>query len=181
MDTLVAPTASTEVDISLAAIERAADGIDPVFTRTPQFVDEPLCAALGRHVLVKVETANPLRCFKGRGADFFMRQRNTRQHLVCVSTGNFGQAIASAGRTRGIGVHVFLPIGANPVKEHRIKALGARVTVTGRDSAACAEAARRRRSVRTASGYWPAMWRRSVTRSSARPARRGCCQTSISW
>jgi len=131
-----------ETDISLAAIELAARTIDPMFTGTPQFADEQLSAALGRQLLIKIETANPIRSFKGRGADFFMQRLDASQHVVCASTGNFGQAIAYAGRARGIAVHVFLPTNANPVKVDRIRAFGAQVTVVGGESAGCEEAAR---------------------------------------
>jgi len=133
---------SFQLDLSLARVEEAARTIDPVFLKTPQFVDEQLCEALGRHVLVKVETANPVRSFKGRGADFVMGGLDRRQRVVCSSTGNFGQAMAYAGRRRGIGVEVFVPADVNPVKLARMKAFGARVTAVGEDSAVCQEAAR---------------------------------------
>jgi threonine dehydratase len=81
---------SAEVDLSVERIEEAARVIDPVFLHTPQYVDQQLCAALGREVVVKVETANPLRSFKGRGTDFLVR--GLSGHLVCVSSGNFGRA-----------------------------------------------------------------------------------------
>ncbi|MGH9162874.1 MAG: threonine ammonia-lyase [Vicinamibacteraceae bacterium] len=131
-----------KLDISLAGIEEAAKTIDPVFTNTPQFVDEQLSAALGRHVLVKVETTNPVRSFKGRGADFMMQRLEAGQRVVCSSTGNFGQAMAYAGRRRGIAVDVFVPVTINPVKLARMNAFGARVTTVGRDSAESQEAAR---------------------------------------
>ncbi len=40
---------------------------DPVFLRTPQFVDGRLAARLGYELLLKIETLNPVKCFKGRG------------------------------------------------------------------------------------------------------------------
>ena len=49
------------MDLRLERIEEAARRIDPVFTGTPQYEDEQLSAALGRRILVKVETANPVR------------------------------------------------------------------------------------------------------------------------
>jgi threonine dehydratase len=55
------------VDLSLDRIEAAQGQIDPAFLDTPQFVDERLSEALGRQVLVKVETINPIGSFKGRG------------------------------------------------------------------------------------------------------------------
>ena len=132
----------SSLDLSLARIEEAVRTIDPVFLSTPQFIDEQLSAALGRQVVVKVETANPLRSFKGRGADFVMGRLDARQSVVCASTGNFGQAMAYAGRRRGVGVEVFVPTDVDPVKLARMKAFGARVTSVGRDSAECEMAAR---------------------------------------
>ncbi len=131
-----------DLDLSVDRIAEAARTIDPIFLNTPQYADEQLNAALARHVVVKVETANPLRSFKGRGADFFMRQVDPRSSVVCSSTGNFGQAMAFAGRRRGIPVEVFVPENVNPVKLARIRAFGARVEVVGADSAASEEAAR---------------------------------------
>jgi threonine dehydratase len=134
-------TTAPGLDLSLAAIEEAARVIDPVFLDTPQYVDESLCAALGRQVLVKVETANPVRSFKGRGADFLMGGLDPRARVVCSSSGNFGQAMAYAGRRRGMAVDVFVPADVNPVKLARMQAFGARVTAVGQDSAACQAAA----------------------------------------
>jgi threonine dehydratase len=131
-----------DMDLSLARIEEAARSIDPVFLHTPQYGDALLDAALKRQVVVKVETANPLRSFKGRGADFLMGQLEAGPTIVCSSTGNFGQAIAYAGRRRGRAVEVFVPGNVNPVKLARMRAFGARVTVVGRDSAAAEAAAR---------------------------------------
>jgi threonine dehydratase len=130
------------MDLDLKRIEQAARTIEPVFLNTPQYADEQLNAALARHVVVKVETANPLRSFKGRGADFFMRHVEPGSTVVCSSTGNFGQAIAYAGRRRGVAVHVFVPETVNPVKLARMRTFGAQVTLVGTDSAASEAAAR---------------------------------------
>jgi threonine dehydratase len=115
-----------------------------VFLNTPQYADEQLGAALGRNVVVKVETANPLRSFKGRGADFFMARLAAGPTVVCSSTGNFGQAMAYAGRRRGMAVEVFVPENVNPVKLARMRSFGARVTAVGADLAAAEAAARGR-------------------------------------
>jgi threonine dehydratase len=131
-----------DLDLSIARITEAARTIDPVFLNSPQYADEQLNAALGRKVLVKVETANPLRSFKGRGADFLMGQLPAGQTVVCSSTGNFGQAMAYAGRRRGIAVEVFVPATVNPVKLARMRSFGARVTAAGADSAAAEAVAR---------------------------------------
>jgi threonine dehydratase len=121
------------IDLSLANIESAASLIDPVFRNTPQFSDDQLNEAFRRRVVVKVETANPIRSFKGRGADFFMRSLSNREKIVCASAGNFGQAMAYAGRSRSIDVQVFAAVDVNPVKANRMRSLGATVTLAGED------------------------------------------------
>jgi threonine dehydratase len=135
------------LDLSVARIEEAARTIDPLFLNTPQYADAQLCAALGRNVVVKVETANPLRSFKGRGAEFLMARLDVGADgptVVCSSTGNFGQAVAYAGRRRNLRVEVFVPENVNPVKLARMRSFGAHVTATGADSAASEAAARDR-------------------------------------
>ena len=67
------------MDLKLANIEKASAVIDPVFLNSPLFIDEQLCAALGRRTIVKVETANPIRSFKGRGADFPKREDSLQE------------------------------------------------------------------------------------------------------
>ncbi|GLZ80919.1 threonine dehydratase [Actinorhabdospora filicis] len=121
------------MDIDLARIEEAAAVIDPVFLHTPQYVDENLSATLGRAVTVKLETANPIRSFKGRGADYLLRDIAPGQKVVCASAGNFGQAMAYCGRARGIPVEVFVAESINPGKRARMEALGATVTLAGAD------------------------------------------------
>jgi threonine dehydratase len=142
-----------DLDLSLARIEEAARTIDPVFLNTPQYADAQLSAALGRTVVVKVETANPLRSFKGRGADFIMSRLGAGPTVICSSTGNFGQAVAYAGRRRGIAVEVFVPENVNPVKLARMQAFGARVTAVGADFAASESAARDHVATRTGCVY----------------------------
>jgi threonine dehydratase len=118
-------------DLSLANIEEASRVIDPVFRNSPQFSDEQLNAALGQRVLVKVETANPIRSFKGRGMSFRAQSFEKGQHAVCSSAGNFGQAVGYCCRSRGVPVTVFVPEDVNPVKLARMKAFGAEVAVGG--------------------------------------------------
>lgn len=132
----------TTLDLKLANIEQAASVIDPVFRNSPQFADEQLCAALGRRTIVKVETTNPIRSFKGRGADYLMRSLDPKMKVICASAGNFGQAVAYAGRSRGMSVDVFVPTDVNPDKLARMVALGATVTVIGADFEAAKQGAR---------------------------------------
>jgi threonine dehydratase len=129
-------------DLSLERIAHAATVIDERFRDTPQYTDELLSAALGRPVLVKLETANPLRSFKGRGAEFLIHQLPAgTQTVVCASSGNFGQGIAYAGRRRGLPVHVFSTRTANPIKLARLRSLDATVTLVDGDGHAAKQAA----------------------------------------
>ncbi|WP_236570395.1 pyridoxal-phosphate dependent enzyme [Streptomyces mexicanus] len=122
------------MDLDVARIENAVQVIDPVFLNTPQYLDEQLCSALGdRAVTVKVETANPVRSFKGRGADLMLSTLAPGTPVVCASSGNFGQAVAYAGRARGMPVVVFVPETVNPVKRGRMETFGARVIAAGAD------------------------------------------------
>lgn len=118
------------MDLSLERIEAAAAEIDPIFLNTPQFVDERLSAALGREVLVKVETLNPIGSFKGRGTWLLAQKLDPALTWVCATAGNFGQGLAYAARARGARVHVFASAGAPSVKLDRMRALGARVEVS---------------------------------------------------
>jgi threonine dehydratase len=134
------PTATT--DLKLENIEEAARVIDLVFLNSPQFEDEQLCSALGRRVVVKVETANPIRSFKGRGASYLFRKLDPSKRVICASAGNFGQAVAYAGRGRGMGVEVFVPTDVNPIKVARMESFGAKVTISGADFDAAKQNAR---------------------------------------
>ena len=97
--------------LSRAAIRAALGSIDPVFRGTAQFVHDELSARAGRPVVVKIETANPIRSFKGRGTWQAIGglvgegSLGPDRPLVVASTGNFGQGAAYAGRAFGAAGH----------------------------------------------------------------------------
>lgn len=131
--------------LSLEQIAEAARIIDPVFRDTPQFLSEPLSERLACAVTVKVETLNPIRSFKGRGADFFVTKAAERlgsRPLACASAGNFGQGLAYACRKRGLPITVFAARTANALKVERMRALGADVRLEGEDFDTAKEAAK---------------------------------------
>ena len=109
--------------LSLERIARAATVIDPVFLDSPQYRAESLEPRLGCRLVVKVETLNPIRSFKGRGAEFLMASLEGRPHLVCATAGNFGQGMAYAARRRGMPLTIFTSAAANPLKIERMRAL----------------------------------------------------------
>ena len=120
--------------IHLDAIARAARDIDPVFRATPQFEADALGRRLGARLLLKVETVNPIRSFKGRGTDFLLRNLDPLpRRMVTASAGNFGQGLAWATRARGVMLDVFAAESANPLKVARMRELGATVRLAGRD------------------------------------------------
>ena len=134
--------------ITLPRIEAAAASIDPVFRNTPQWVCEPLADELGVRVVLKAEVLNPIRSFKGRGADWLVQNLPAGAAIMCASAGNFGQAMAYAGRAHRVPVTVYAAETANPLKIERMRALGATVVLAGDDFDATkaigrAEAARR--------------------------------------
>jgi threonine dehydratase len=127
-------------------IRAARDGIDPVFLDSPQFVHDGLSARLSVPVIVKVETVNPIRSFKGRGTWVAVHalagegRIGPERPIACVSAGNFGQGVAYAARALGIPAIVFTSVHANPRKVARMKALGAEVIGVGEDFDAAAAA-----------------------------------------
>ncbi|HEV8596743.1 MAG TPA: pyridoxal-phosphate dependent enzyme [Candidatus Dormibacteraeota bacterium] len=125
-------------------IREAVEVIDPVFLQTPQYDCEPLSRRLGVTTVLKVESLNPIRSFKGRGADYLLhRLLATDQGFVCASAGNFGQGMAYACRQRGVRLTVFAARGANPLKIERMRDLGATVVLEGDDFDRAKDAAKR--------------------------------------
>jgi threonine dehydratase len=109
--------------LNLANIEKAARLIDPLFLHSPQYEDGTLNAALGQRVLVKVETANPIRSFKGRRGRFLRPvsrpQTNDRVRRQLRTS------MAYVGGSRRIPVQVFVANDVNPAKADRMRSLGA--------------------------------------------------------
>ncbi len=126
-------------ELTADAIRAAHDRIDPAFTHSPQYVHEGLSRRLGVPVIVKVETVNPIRSFKGRGTWVVVHalagegRIGPGRAVVAVSAGNFGQGIAYAARALGVPAVIFASRNANRGKVERMRALGATVTQVGED------------------------------------------------
>ena len=119
--------------LSLESIQHAMTTIPKGFLHTPQFESAALSDALGCRVTVKIETLNPIRSFKGRGASHFVASLEPDARLICASAGNFGQAMAHACGVRGMNLVVYAAQTANPLKLERMRALGANVVLHGED------------------------------------------------
>lgn len=126
------PDTRLDLDRILATRER----ISSMFRDTPQFACSALGDVLGCEFVIKLETANPIRCFKGRGTEVVMSRLASSPDpnaAVCASAGNLGQALAYSGQARGIGVTVVAATSANPAKIDRIRRLGAAVELVEGD------------------------------------------------
>jgi threonine dehydratase len=133
--------------IRLSAIHDALSVIDPVFLNSPQYMCEPLNEALECQLTLKLETANPIRSFKGRGSFFLVASRIrsaalNRRRVVGASAGNWGQGLAYACRAYGQPITIFASVNANPLKIEMMRKLGADIVLKGEDFDAAKLAAR---------------------------------------
>ncbi len=124
-----------ETRLDISRIRAARRVIDPVFLGSPLYRCEALEPGLGCAVSIKLETANPVRSFKGRGAEVVasLLAGNGSRAVVCASAGNLGQALAWSGRGRGLDVTVVASRFAPAGKLDRIRALGARLDLVDGD------------------------------------------------
>lgn len=135
------------VDVTADAIRAAHERIPAAFRDSAQLISEPLSAELGVPVIVKVESVNPIGCFKGRGTWLALTELLARgavgeqRGVVLASAGNFGQGVAYAGRAMRVPVVVFAATTANTAKVAAMRRLGADVRLVGEDFDAAREAA----------------------------------------
>jgi threonine dehydratase len=97
---------------------------------------------LGCQLVVKIETLNPIRSFKGRGAEYLVSSLSGQPRLVCSTAGNFGQGMAYAARKRGLPITIFVAANANPLKVERMRSFGADVRHANDEAAAARAFAR---------------------------------------
>lgn len=132
--------------LDLDRIRQARREIAPLFRDTPQFQSPTLGELLGCELVIKLETANPIGCFKGRGTEVAMARlarSSGPKAAVCASAGNLGQALAYSGRARGIDVSVIAGKGANLGKIERIRRLGGAIELVEGDIENARERARK--------------------------------------
>jgi len=133
------PDQDSVAPVVVANITEAAGLISSAFVNTPQYVSQPISAAVGFELVLKVETINPLHSFKGRGADYYVRKLVEKAAgapigpLVAASVGNFGQGLAYACTSNGVKAIIFACETANKAKVAAMEAFGAEVKLAGRD------------------------------------------------
>ncbi len=127
------------VRVTAEAIRSAHQRIPSAFRDSPQFISEPLGEQMGMPVVVKLETANPIGSFKGRGTWLAVSalvedgRVGEERGLVVASAGNFGQGVAYAARAMKVPVTVMSATTANPAKVAAMRRLGADVRLVGED------------------------------------------------
>src|SRR5262249_26453531 len=92
---------------------------------------------LGCQVHLKLESVQPIRTFKLRGALNKVHHLLPEQRaagLITASAGNHGLGVAYAAHVYGIPATIYVPENANRLKVAAIKRLGARVVPPGRSS-----------------------------------------------
>lgn len=129
--------------LDLGRIRAAREVIDPVFLASPLYRCDALGSQFGSTVSIKLETANPVRSFKGRGTELVASRLADQgaTAVVCASAGNLGQALVWSGRRRGLAVTVVAPRQAPAVKLDRIRSFGAHLELVDGDFEAARERA----------------------------------------
>jgi threonine dehydratase len=130
--------------VTPSAIESAATALRAHLSPTPlqhsrAFTEKARC-----HVYLKIESIQPIRAFKVRGALnklIHMPDAQRAAGVITASAGNHGMGVAYAAAVFKVPATVYVPESANPFKVEAIRRLGALVVSAGRNySGANAEA-----------------------------------------
>ena len=112
----------------------AAERIRPFVSRTPVFTSSLLDGMAGRNLVFKGELFQKTGSFKYRGATNAVQKlddASAARGVVTHSSGNHGQALALAARTRGIPATIVMPEIASAVKKAAIAGYGATIVESG--------------------------------------------------
>lgn len=123
--------------VGLPEIEAAARRLQGIAVSTPLLPSESVSEAVGATVRLKCESLQRAGSFKLRGAFNFVSQLSddqVRGGIITYSSGNHAQAVALAGRLRGVRAVVVMPTTAPKVKVRGAEALGAEVHFEGTTS-----------------------------------------------
>ncbi len=126
---------ATVLPVSADDVEEAAHALRRYLAVTPLQQSFALTEKAGCPVFLKIETTQPTRSFKVRGAlnrVLHLAADERRAGVISASAGNHGQGVAYAARTFDIPATVYVPVGANEGKVASMRRLGARVVEHGR-------------------------------------------------
>ncbi|MDS0138268.1 MULTISPECIES: threonine ammonia-lyase IlvA [unclassified Amycolatopsis] len=113
--------------VTAATIEKAAERLAGVVTRTPLEPSARLSSRVDAQVWVKREDLQTVRSYKIRGAYNFIVQLDEdvrARGVVCASAGNHAQGVAYACRRLGANGRVYVPGTTPRQKRERIATLG---------------------------------------------------------
>ncbi len=119
---------------SVRDIELAEGRIRRYVQPTPLERSPQLSSDLGREIYLKLESFNPIRVFKIRGALNKLQclpDAALRRGVITASSGNHGLAIAYASRLFGVNATICVPQNVNPQKLAAIQEQGAEIIRAG--------------------------------------------------
>jgi threonine dehydratase len=122
--------------VTPSSVERAARELAAYLPPTPLQYSRAFTHKAGCHVHIKIESIQPIRAFKVRGAlTKIMRLHPEKGSagVITASAGNHGQGVAYAAAVFKIPATVYVPETANQLKVEAIRRLGATVVPAGRN------------------------------------------------
>jgi len=126
----------TTEEVTLEDVYEARKILRRYLPRTPLVFSPALSERLGFGAYVKYENTLPTGAFKVRGGVNLISQlseKERRQGVIAVSTGNHAQSVAYAASLFGVKATIGMPEGANPDKVEATKCFGACVEFHGKD------------------------------------------------
>jgi threonine dehydratase len=129
--------AESDLAVSLAELELAAQLVHRVMPATPQYAWPKLRRRIGCSVWVKHENHTPTGAFKVRGGlvylDRLTRRLPEARAVVSATRGNHGQSISFAAARTGVTATIYVPVGNSPDQNTAMQSFGATVVEVGRD------------------------------------------------
>jgi len=125
---------SSSPAVTLSAIQEAKVRIVNVAYRTPLYYSPRLSALTKANVYLKLESYQPIRVFKIRGAANKILKLNPderKRGLIAASSGNHGLAVSYLAKLTGTHATVVVPTNAVSEKVKAIEEYGARVVKHG--------------------------------------------------
>lgn len=123
--------------VGLTEIESAARRLTGVIVETPLIAGDAISELADAQVRLKCESLQRAGSFKIRGAYNFVSQLSDDQvasGIITYSSGNHAQAVALAGKLRGVRVVVVMPTTAPKVKRDGAQRFGAEIVFEGTTS-----------------------------------------------
>ncbi len=117
---------------TITDVRTAAERIRPYAHATPVLTSSTLDAMAGARLFFKCENFQRVGAFKFRGACnavFSLTDEEARRGVATHSSGNHAQALALAGRLRGVPAFVVMPSTSKEVKKAAVAGYGASITL----------------------------------------------------